>query len=151
MSGHREEQTGGSVNEPRTWLEEIPVRRCIALLDGSWLGRIALDVGGHPEIFPVNHVVDRSDGSILFPTRVGTKLRAALDAPLVAFEVDGVDPIDGSGWSVLVVGAAEVERDPDVAAWATSWRAVPWAVSDASTWIRIRPVRVTGRRISLVA
>lgn len=136
--------------EMRTWLAELPPRTCMALLSRSWLGRLAVDVDGHPEIFPVNHVVDPVDGSVLFPTREGTKLHASLGHRLVAFEADGVDTDDGSGWSVLMVGTAELERNPDVAAWAAARRAVPWAISEESRWIRIRPVRVTGRRISLV-
>jgi nitroimidazol reductase NimA-like FMN-containing flavoprotein (pyridoxamine 5'-phosphate oxidase superfamily) len=138
------------MSELRTWLAELPPGTCVALLARSWLGRLAVDVDGHPEIFPVNHVIDPVDGSVLFPTRDGTKLHAALAAPLVAFEVDGVDPDDGSGWSVLLVGRAEVETDLDVVAWATGRRGVPWAIHDESIWLRIRPARITGRRISLV-
>lgn len=139
------------MTEMRTWLTEIPMHECVALLSKSWVGRLALDAGGHPDIFPVNHVVDARDSSILFPTRVGTKLHAALRCPIVAFEVDGIDPDDGSGWSVVLLGRAELLSDEDTIAWATARRAAPWAIHEQSQWLRIRPVQITGRRIFMVA
>ena len=45
---------------------------CWELLEGASVGRLAVDVAGQPDIFPVNFVVDR--GSIVFRTAAGTKL-----------------------------------------------------------------------------
>jgi nitroimidazol reductase NimA-like FMN-containing flavoprotein (pyridoxamine 5'-phosphate oxidase superfamily) len=135
----------------RTWLEDLPALECADLLESSWLGRLGVTVDGHPEIFPVNHVFDRRTGTVLFPTNARTKLHCALDEPLVAFEVDGVYPNELVGWSVLVVGAAEEETDPEMIAWAQAMRRAAWAVSEHTHWVRIQPVKVTGRRIYLVA
>lgn len=134
----------------RTWLEDLPPRECADLLELSWLGRLGVTVDGHPEIFPVNHAFDRPTGTIIFPTNARTKLHSALQEPLVAFEVDGVYPDEMAGWSVLVVGAAEEETDHDAIAWAMGLRRATWAVSEHTRWLRIRPVKVTGRRIYLV-
>lgn len=134
----------------RTWLEDIPTSECADLLEASWLGRLGVVVDGHPEIFPVNHVYDRATGTVLFPTPPGTKLENALGSPLVAFEVDGMLPDDLVGWSVLLVGAAEEVTDPEVIASAASLRRAVWALSERSHWLRIRPVKLTGRRIFLV-
>jgi uncharacterized protein len=84
------------------------------------------------------------------PTKAGTKLRAALDWPWVAFEVDGLDPDGGGGWSVLVVGRAEEVTDSDLVARAAAARQVLWAAGRGTHWIRIVPWEVAGRRISAV-
>ena len=132
----------------RTWLEELDGRTCAELLAVSWMGRLAVTVDDHPEVFPVNHAFDPVTGDIAFPSRTGTKLHAALSAPWVAFEVDGVMEHDSSGWSVLVIGRAEEMTDPRDIERMTGLRHARWALSEHSRWLRIRPVRVTGRRIS---
>jgi len=134
----------------RTWLEDVAPQECADLLESSWIGRLGVTVDGHPEIFPVNHVFDRLSGTILFPTNARTKLHCALEEPLVAFEVDGVYTDQLVGWSVLVVGAAQEETDADAIAWAMAMRRAAWAVSEHTRWLRIHPVKITGRRIFLV-
>lgn len=133
----------------RTWLEDLPPESCADLLEHSWLGRLGVITAGHPEIFPVNHVYERETGCVVFPTGAGTKLHTALSSTLVAFEVDGVDD-DGAGWSVMMVGSAEEETDPGAIARFTGLRRSDWALSERSHWLRIRPGKVTGRRIYLV-
>lgn len=133
----------------RTWLEDLSPRECADLLERSWLGRLGVITAGHPEIFPVNHVYEPESGCVLFPTRAATKLHSALGSTLVAFEVDGVED-DGSGWSVMMVGRAEEETDPQVIARASGLRRAAWALNERSHWLRIRPTKLTGRRISLV-
>ena len=134
----------------RTWLESLPPDECVELLETSWLGRLGVTVDGHPEIFPVNHVFDRATGTIVFPTNARTKLHSALTEELVAFEVDVVhtDPLVGA--SVLVVGPAEEETSAEAIARAMALRRAVWAVSEHTRWIRIQPVKMTGRRIYLV-
>lgn len=134
----------------RTWLEDLSPGECADLLEATWLGRLGVTVDGHPEIFPVNHVFERPTGTIIFPTNARTKLHRALGQDVVAFEVDGVQSDPLVGWSVLVVGPAEVETDPDAIARAMSLRRAVWAVSEHTRWLRIRPLKVTGRRIFLV-
>jgi nitroimidazol reductase NimA-like FMN-containing flavoprotein (pyridoxamine 5'-phosphate oxidase superfamily) len=132
----------------RTWLEELSGPQCAELLAISWMGRLAVMVGDHPEIFPVNHAFDPVAGEIAFPSRTGTKLHAAIAAPWVAFEVDGVDGDDGSGWSVLVIGRADELTERHEIEHMVRLRKAHWALSEQSRWLRIRPQRVTGRRIS---
>ena len=86
---------------------------CWELLEESTVGRLGVDVGGQPDIFPINYVVDRR--AIVFRTSAGTKLAAAVLMRHVAFEIDGYEPADRSVWSVVVKGfAAEVERLSDI-------------------------------------
>jgi nitroimidazol reductase NimA-like FMN-containing flavoprotein (pyridoxamine 5'-phosphate oxidase superfamily) len=132
-----------------TYVVEIPPDECAVLLASSSLGRLGVVVSGRPEIFPVNHVYDRESGCIVFPTTDGTKQRAALDWPWVAFEVDGDQPEGGAAWSVLVVGRAEELTDPDEIARLAGQRHVLWRAGSGVSWLRIVPSNVTGRRISV--
>ena len=77
--------------------------RCWAMLRESQLGRLAVVVDGKPDVFPVTFVVDH--GSLVFRTAAGTKHSGA-DGHPVALEADGVDPAEGSAWSVVVKGEA---------------------------------------------
>jgi uncharacterized protein len=130
-----------------TYVVDIPPQDCAELLASSSLGRLGVIVAGRPEIFPVNHVYDHDRGCVVFPTNDGTKLRAALDWPWVAFEVDGIADDDGSGWSVLVVGRAEQVTDEDEITRLAQQRMVPWRAGPGVTWLRISPSKVSGRRI----
>jgi nitroimidazol reductase NimA-like FMN-containing flavoprotein (pyridoxamine 5'-phosphate oxidase superfamily) len=131
-----------------TWLAELTSEECAELLAVSWMGRLAVMVGDHPEIFPMNHAFDPLTGEIAFPSRAATKLRAAVAAEWVAYEVDGIDPADGSGWSVMVIGHAEELTERHAIERMIRLRKAQWALSEQSHWLVIRPVRITGRRIS---
>ena len=86
---------------------------CWELLRSSEVGRLAVSLGNHPDIFPVNFIVDH--GTVVFRTAEGTKLAAAVLGESVAFEVDGYDAEAGEAWSVVVKGrAVEIERMRDV-------------------------------------
>lgn len=79
---------------------------CRRLLGTHTLGRVGVTSGGLPHIVPVCYLYD--DGAITFRTGAGTKLRAAANGDVLAFEVDQFDPISGRGWSVLVLGRASI-------------------------------------------
>jgi nitroimidazol reductase NimA-like FMN-containing flavoprotein (pyridoxamine 5'-phosphate oxidase superfamily) len=134
----------------QTWLIDISTDECTQLLAATNLGRLGVVTGGRPEIFPVNHVYDRQSGCVVFPTKTGTKLHAALDWPWVAFEVDGLDPDGQGGWSVLVVGRAEELTDAAEIERIAPARRVLWGAGSGSHWVRVVPSTMTGRRISAV-
>ena len=81
----------------------------------------ALGPGSCPSAYVVQRgvVVDLLSTSsmrsrwLAFPTNARTKLRTALESPWVAFEVDGLEPNDSGGWSVVVIGRAEEILDID--------------------------------------
>ena len=81
---------------------------CWELLADDILGRLALVVDGHPEIFPVNYVLDRR--SIVFRSAGGSKLWGAQADRPAALEIDGYDPNTEVAWSVVVRG--DTARDP---------------------------------------
>jgi nitroimidazol reductase NimA-like FMN-containing flavoprotein (pyridoxamine 5'-phosphate oxidase superfamily) len=130
-----------------TYLIDIPAEECASLLAGATLGRLGVVVDGRPEIYPVNHVYDHERGCVAFPTNPRTKLHAALTWPSVAFEVDGIRPDGGGGWSVLVVGHAEEISDAEEIDRLAAQRTVLWRAGATVHWVRIVPTSVTGRRI----
>ena len=89
----------------RNGLEVLDADECFRLLRGASIGRIGISSRALPVILPVNYRLD--GGRILFRTSPGTKLDAATRNAVVAFEVDEVDPVYHSGWSVLVTGVAQ--------------------------------------------
>ena len=87
-----------------TGLQELTERECVRLLESQEYGRIGVVVDGRPEIFPLNYALDESR-CVVFRTVVGMKLASAVNHHVV-FEVDRVDPVTRSGWSVVVHGVA---------------------------------------------
>ena len=101
-----------------------------------------------PEIFPINYVVDR--GAVVFRTAAGTKLAGSVLGSHVAFEADGVDPVSGDAWSVIVKGeATELERIDDLFD-ALALPLYPWHAAPKHHFVRIHPSQVTGRRLAIV-
>ncbi len=126
-------------------LEILTEAQCEALLSSRTLGRIGVTIGGLPAIFPVNYAY--VDGSVVFRTGPGAKLRAASRGIVVAFEIDGYDATLQAGWSVLVIGrAAEVTDELELARLAASTLS-PWAGGSREYYVRVEAEVVSGRRI----
>ena len=91
----------------------LELDKCWQLLRHAQVGRLAVSIRDHPDLFPINYVVDH--GTIVFRTAEGTKLAAAVLGRAVAFEIDGYDPDVGEAWSVVIKGrAVEIERMQDL-------------------------------------
>ena len=88
----------------RNGLEVLEREECIALLGSVTVGRIAITSNALPVVLPVNFVL--LDDRIVIRTSRGTKLDAATRNTVVAFEVDEIDMVEQTGWSVLVTGVA---------------------------------------------
>ncbi len=121
---------------------------CWDLLARTSVGRLAIDIAGKPDIYPINYVVDGN--SLLFRTGAGTKLAASALLHHVAFEIDGYEPQRRTAWSVVVKGRAEqVERMDEVFA-AEDLPLFPWAAHPKPNFVRITPTEVTGRRFHIL-
>lgn len=131
--------------EAHTWLELLSPAECWRLLATTPVGRLGVLVDSAPEIFPVNHIVDRD--SILFRTDPGTKLRGLDRSPSVCFEVDEVDTDTSTGWSVLVKGRAVEVTDPVELRGVRELPLRFWVQGDKAHWIRVVVTEITGRRI----
>ena len=127
-------------------LAYLSTEACWERLRAGEVGRIAVNNGHQPDIFPVNYLVD--EDRIVIRTAEGTKLAAAIASGNVAFEIDQLDTTTHHGWSVVVHGVAQepkslasVMRDQtlDLHAWAGDF--------GKERFIEIVPTRVSGRVI----
>ncbi|GAA3771918.1 hypothetical protein GCM10022403_004010 [Streptomyces coacervatus] len=149
------ELTGGDTDLPRGLgqasrspeFTSLSVPECRALLSTHGVGRIAVPTASGPVVVPVNYSV--VDGAIAFRTEPGSTPSQASGCQ-VAFEVDRIDDAFSSGWSVLVRGRARTVTDPDeVRRLAEGARSEPWAGGHRDQWVRIDPLVITGRRITV--
>ena len=97
------------MDERQQATEILSESECWELLDHAAVGRLAVDIAGQPDIFPINFVVDKS--GIVFRSAAGTKLAGAVLNRVVAFEIDGYEPAESTAWSVVVNGDPSVVAD----------------------------------------
>jgi nitroimidazol reductase NimA-like FMN-containing flavoprotein (pyridoxamine 5'-phosphate oxidase superfamily) len=126
----------------------LSMDECLRLLreHQHGVGRVAFD-DGLPVIFPVNYVLDA--GRIVFRSAGGSKIDAAADGRMMAFEIDSVVVADGHvahAWSVLVRGRSSVVTDDDEATFLRLSRLEPSAGGLKPTYVTIDVDQVTGRR-----
>lgn len=120
---------------------------CLDRLRSKQLGRMAYVArDGVPDIAPVNYVVAGSD--VLLRSGPGPKLQAAERRALVAFEVDDVDEQTCTGWSVVLVGTAQRLTSAQLQSIPETELPRPWANGPRHNVVRIRPTRITGRRLA---
>ena len=128
-------------------VEELSESACWALLRSTSVGRLAVWVEDHPDIFPVNYAVDH--GTVVFRSRAGTKVSATLSDSPVALEADGYDAETAVAWSVVIRGnAEEISRAQDLID-TIDLPLFPWQAGDKGRFIRIVPTTTTGRRFPI--
>ena len=136
------------VTGPGSGVAVLSPAECWALLRDVEVGRLAVAVAGHPDIFPVNYLVDHA--TLVFRTAEGSKLAAVATSATVAFEVDGYDLAKGLAWSVVVKGQArEIKTLHDVVE-SVAFPLFPWQVGPKQRYVRIVPDEISGRRFSVV-
>lgn len=124
--------------------EELSLSQCWELLRAHEVARLAVWVGDHPDIFPINYVVDH--GTVVFRSAPGTKVSSALPDKPVALQIDGYDEPTNRVWSVVVKGNANYIRKIDEVLETFNLDLTPWQEGDKNWFIRIVPDEVTGRR-----
>ncbi|UGQ11693.1 pyridoxamine 5'-phosphate oxidase family protein [Yinghuangia sp. ASG 101] len=117
---------------------------CYARLAMRSVGRVSSATREEPFVLPVNYMVDGRD--VVFRTSPDSSLAEV--AGSTAFEVDDLLDSARLGWSVLLTGHAERVTDADEMRRLAERAPEPWPGGDRPVWIRIRPDRVTGRRIA---
>jgi uncharacterized protein len=127
-------------------LEILHLGDCFRLLDSVPNGRIGFTSGGEVLVLPVLFLVDGQD--VVFRAKVGSKLASVEVGHYVTFEVDSYDAAEGTGWSVVVRGLAEVQPETECVRLDTlgmqAWGGAP----EERAWVRIRPASITGRRMA---
>ena len=134
-----------SVEVDRNGLVMLDRAECLRLLTNATLGRIGLTTGALPAVLPVNFWFDGE--RILIRTGPGTKLAAATHDSVVAFEVDDIDPLWHTGWSVMVTGIAHHVVDPEDLERITAMPVARWAPRGGRHIVAITPELISGRRI----
>jgi Pyridoxamine 5'-phosphate oxidase len=131
----------------------LPARRAVRLDEAEALrllasvsmGRIAFTHEALPAIRPVNHLVD--DGVVVVRTHDGVPVvPAAMHEVVVAYQADLLDPVERTGWSVIVTGIARLLRNAEQVAYYQE-RVEPWVDGDMDQVLSIRPSIVTGLRL----
>ncbi|MFE6834022.1 helix-turn-helix domain-containing protein [Streptomyces sp. NPDC057705] len=142
-SAHR--VAGRSTARRDTTLVPLDETECRRLLSTHGVGRIAVFTRRGPAVLPVNYLVAGPD--IAFRTAAETDTARAVGTE-VAFEIDHIDDVTASGWSVLAVGALAAVTDPhEIHRLDTTARSQPWAGGPRNHWMKLTPVRITGRRV----
>jgi nitroimidazol reductase NimA-like FMN-containing flavoprotein (pyridoxamine 5'-phosphate oxidase superfamily) len=130
---------------PLQTIEAIDEAEAWALLAAHSVGRLVVNVGSQPDIFPVNYLLDGD--TIVVRTAEGTKLAAALMGSRVAFEIDKIDEKNRVGWSVVVHGTASESRRLLDVMHDEELPIEPWATGTKNRVIHITSERITGRRL----
>jgi nitroimidazol reductase NimA-like FMN-containing flavoprotein (pyridoxamine 5'-phosphate oxidase superfamily) len=124
-------------------LRRLSDEECRALLRGSDIGRVGVSVRALPAIFPVRFTM--VDDDVLFRTSRETLLARVVSDAIVAFEADAIDNDQGHGWSVLVVGRAEMIGTGVELEQVRHVALLPWTTSSDDSFVRIATDTISGR------
>jgi len=127
-------------------LHELTVAECRALIAAGGVGRfLFVQADRGPVAIPVNFKVDGDD--VIFRTGHDSVVAEGIRQQPVSFDVDHLDDALGEGWSVLLTGTASVITTAAEVDRVKGLDVEPWAGGNRSTYVRLVPRRVTGRRI----
>lgn len=130
-------------------LVEIAQAEAVSLLSSQEVGRLVYTRRALPAVTPVNYAV--RDRAIWIWTASSSSLAQAVRGAVVAFEVDEIDRETRGGWSVVVLGVAELVVARDEIERAGALGPEPWVAGRREHLIRIPLTAVTGRRIGNAA
>lgn len=123
-------------------VREVSTSDCLELLGSRRLGRIGFADPAGQKVLPVNYVM--VDGCVYVATSpFGSIARHAIGTA-VAFEVDEVDELMESGWSVMVCGRASLVDNDELP---SAKRPRSWAEGTRSLILKITADEVTGKRL----
>jgi uncharacterized protein len=119
--------------------EAISASACWELLGSVSIGRLSLSIRAMPVILPVQYYLDGEELAIcLGYGRVDPR---SVDAAVVAFAADALDPMSLSGWTVQVQGLSRLPQQMGVP--------VDCGQPAAGQMIQLAPSVVTGHRVRL--
>lgn len=124
-------------------LADLDVEECWEQLASREVGRLAFTDEEGLAVAPVTYVLD--DRAVVFRVAPYSSIGRFAPGREAAFEVDEVDDVTRSGWSVLLRGTVRVvhpDEIPDLAE-----EPVPWAAGMRALYLRLEPERVSGRRL----
>jgi nitroimidazol reductase NimA-like FMN-containing flavoprotein (pyridoxamine 5'-phosphate oxidase superfamily) len=123
----------------------LTLAEALHLLGTQEVGRLVYTRRALPAVTPVNFAL--RDGAIWIWTASASSMWQAVRGAVVAFEVDELDCVACSGWSVVVLGVAELVRDPGLIENALVDGPEPWVTGRKEHLLRIPLTQVSGRRL----
>jgi nitroimidazol reductase NimA-like FMN-containing flavoprotein (pyridoxamine 5'-phosphate oxidase superfamily) len=128
--------------DPGPGIETFDHEQCLEHLRQGGVGRLALRGRDAPELRPVNFAL--RDDQLIIRTGDGSILAAARAGEAAGFEIDEIDRLEHTGWSVVATGKLS-ELESDAANLALPLR--PWASGRKDFFVAVSLDRVTGLRI----
>jgi hypothetical protein len=119
--------------------EYLDTQQCLQLMAGMAVGRVVYTLNAMPAVLPVRFRID-PDGSVVLEECSASELVRAVEGAVIAFETGEVSGVDGSGWSVTVLGRASVAPVPTTG--------TDQVAHKDQVQIRLLPEVVTGRRLA---
>lgn len=129
---------------PRQLLDILDRKQSLELLRTVQVGRLVFTEHALPAVQPVNFRLWQGD--VVIRVAGGWKVAAARNV-VVAFEADELDMELRTGWSVTVVGHAQLITDVDDVVELSGAFLQPWVDGRRDYFVRIRTEKVTGRRL----
>ncbi len=128
-------------------LEHMESGECWGLLAEGGVGRLVfVDADGGPSALPLNFAT--IDHRIVFRTAADSPLQRAGDVHIwVGFEVDRIDEVQRTGWSILVRGQLRAVTDDDELELLKATNISPWAGGERDRFFSVEAETVSGRRI----
>jgi nitroimidazol reductase NimA-like FMN-containing flavoprotein (pyridoxamine 5'-phosphate oxidase superfamily) len=136
---------------PDAVTDDLDEAECLRLVSGQEVGRIAYYGRYGPTVLPVNYRY--FEGSVVFRTGAGSPMDEDLRTGIedaeyaIAFEVDEFAAGLREGWSVLIQGSAHHVTSAEECAAVARAGVIPWPSGDKNAYLRVRPSRITGRRL----
>jgi nitroimidazol reductase NimA-like FMN-containing flavoprotein (pyridoxamine 5'-phosphate oxidase superfamily) len=160
MSDHPSDEVPGSPARPEPEggpaarepiLEHLDEAECLRLMSLGGIGRIAYSGRSGVTVLPVNYKLH--EGAVVFRTAQDGPLDEDLRTGIasaeykVAFEIDDFDLVAREGWSILIQGAAHHVDTEEERASVLEAGVEPWPGGKREHFLRIIPLRISGRRI----
>ena len=126
-------------------LRTLSPGECFELLEPGGIGRVGFTSSDGIMMLPVNFVL--SGKAVVFRTAPDTLLAVYATAQ-VSFESDRLDEIAHEGWSVLIQGHAhKISDEREIRHLEERACLQPWASGARDVYVRIAPIRISGRRL----
>ncbi|MGK4584310.1 pyridoxamine 5'-phosphate oxidase family protein [Kitasatospora sp. HPMI-4] len=127
-------------------VETLSEAECLRLLGTVPIGRVVYTEHALPAVRPVAFEVG-PDGRLLLALDAGAAVARALDGTVAAFQADRLDPVTGTGWSVLVHGRTETVRDAVAHGHPPLPAPRPTVPAREQRLVRLAPELVSGHRL----
>ena len=128
-------------------LSELPRAEALEMLSSVPVGRLVFTHQALPAIRPVNHLVE--DDRIVIGLTAGSAIATSSrgGGTVVAYEADCLDLSERSGWTVIVVGLAQLQTDTEAVLHYRA-RLRPWLGGAAADVLTVSMEIVTGYRLT---